>query len=84
MDPINIAAWLLGSRGRWRPPRWSINQPLRCSDLDPPGRGCLNCRATREAWAAKVPPSVTTAAAIPKSGIHAGAVAFAPDDTGIR
>ena len=34
-------------------------------------------RATREAWAASVPPSVTMAAARANSGVHAGAVAFA-------
>ena len=43
----------------------------------PTTAGMPYSRATREAWAARVPPSVTTAAARANSGVHAGAVAFA-------
>ena len=43
----------------------------------PTTAGMAYSRATREACAARVPPSVTTAAARANSGVHAGAVAFA-------
>lgn len=51
--------------GRWR--RIPTTATIRCS------------RATSEAWAARVPPSVTSAAARLKSGVHASAVAAPPD-----
>lgn len=42
----------------------------------PTTAGIPDSRATRDAWAAKVPPSVTTAATRAKRGVQAGAVAF--------
>ena len=43
----------------------------------PTTAGMAYSRATREACAARVPPSVTMAAARANSGVHAGAVALA-------